>query len=164
MKMNMSDIIVTEAFKKSIPKQKKVKKYRDYWYTYGKQRKCIEVDSNNVLTDGYIQYLILKENGVGKATVKKKYKNTKTNNSYKNNKTTYIYGIHPNSECTKEYIWRIPNSWEENKHIEIGDTVLCQTKFGISPVIVTKIEILDKCPVDCIVKKVIKKYKTHNCD
>ena len=37
--------------------------------------------------------------------------------------------------------------------------ILVHTKYGIRPIIITKIQWLDKCPVDFSVKKVFKKIK-----
>ena len=82
---------------------------------------------------------------------------------YKNEATTYIYGTHPNSKDTKTYMWRVPKSWTNwTDNIQIGDTVMCATKFGYAPVIVNKIEILDKCPIDIPVKKVCRKEIKRN--
>lgn len=38
-------------------------------------------------------------------------------------------------------MWRVPKSmtWL-SENVQVGDSILCQTKFGIAPVIVTKIE------------------------
>jgi hypothetical protein len=105
----------------------------------------------------------LKENGVEEATImrKKKYKKLKEykpTSSYKNSPTTYIYGVHPNSNCNKEFVWRVPLSWGSwADNIEVGDTVLCQTKFGYSPVVVNRVEVLDKSPVEMKVKRVVKR-------
>lgn len=162
MKMKLSDIIITKSFKASTPKESKVRKYRDYWNANEKQLKYIVVDHNNILRDGYIQYLVLKENGVNEAVVKRKYHRNKSDkpiilNYNKNTETTYVYGKHPNSECDKEYIWRIPSSQESKLIVDVGDTVLCQTKFGLSPVVVSRVEVLDKCPVEHKVKRVVCK-------
>ena len=76
---------------------------------------------------------------------------------YRNNTTTYVYGIHPNSKDTKTYVWRVPKSWTWfAENVRSGDSILCQTKFGSAPVIVTKVEVLDSCPVNIRVKKVDK--------
>jgi hypothetical protein len=40
------------------------------------------------------------------------------------------------------------------QHIEVGDKVYCQTKFGTSPVVVTKIEVSDKPPREGVIKRV----------
>ena len=112
-------------------------------------------------------YLVLKEHKEEFADVvqyKKKRHNKryeklpKVNTSYKNTLTTYIFGVHPNSNCTKEFCWRVPASWGNwAENIEIGDTVLCQTKFGYSPVVVSKVEVLNKPPVEMRVKLVARR-------
>ena len=79
---------------------------------------------------------------------------------YKNEATTYIYGTHPNSKSGNEFVWRVPKSWSElgwEDGLNIGDEILVNTKFGTKPVVVTKIEISDKCPVNIPVKRVVKR-------
>ena len=150
-KIKLSDIIVTDGFLNSKLSETKMKKYRDKRDKYNKQPKCIIINENNVLLDGYIQYLLLKERGVEEA------KCLIRQDTYKNTITTYVYGVHKNSKCDKEFVWRVPKSWTWfAQNVQVGDTVLCQTKFGISPVIVTNVKVLDKCPVDFRVKRVAK--------
>ena len=82
---------------------------------------------------------------------------------YRSETTTYIYGTHPNSKDTKTYMWRVPESWNGwVDNVQIGDTVMCATKNGYAPVVVNKIEILDKCPIDIPVKKVCNKQIRRN--
>ena len=62
-------------------------------------------------------------------------------------------------------MWRVPKSWSElgwEDGLNIGDEILVTTKFGIKPVVVTKIEISDKCPVDFRVKKVVRREIRRN--
>jgi hypothetical protein len=60
-------------------------------------------------------------------------------------------------------MWRIPKSWTwMQENIQVGDIVLCAAKRGISPVQVTRIEVLDVCPVDMVVKKVVDKEIRRN--
>lgn len=166
--IKLSEIKITSAFENTTPNPEKVKRCREYYTENHKQSKPILLDYNNVLRDGYIQYLVLKENNIEEATImrKKKYKRLKEYNStpsYKNIHTTYIYGTHPNSNCTKEFVWRVPASWGNwAENLEIGDTVLCQTKFGFSPVVVSRVEILDKPPVEMRVKRVSKREIRRN--
>ena len=166
--IKLSEIKITNAFENTTPNPEKVQKYREYYAENQKQSKPILLDYNNVLRDGYIQYLILKENGIEEATIirKKKHKRLKERKitpSYKNSNTTYIFGTHPNSNCTKEFVWRVPASWETwAENVEIGDTILCQTKFGFSPVVVSRVEVLDKPPVDIRVKRVAKREIRRN--
>lgn len=167
--IKLSEIKITNAFKETTPNPQKIQGYRDYYEKYGKQAKPILVDYKNILRDGYIQYLILKENGVEEATIIRKKRNRKqiqcvnVNPCYKKTETTYIFGVHPNSNCTKEFCWRVPASWETwAENVEIGDTILCQTKFGFSPVVVSRVEVLDKPPVDIRVKRVAKREIRRN--
>lgn len=171
-KMKLSDIKITPAFAETTPNGKKMEECRYNWRMYGKQDRYIVVNHNNVLVDGYIQYLILKEHKEEECEVldykKKKHnkryeKTPKLSPSYKNILTTYIFGIHPNSNCTKEFCWRVPTSWGNwSDNIEVGDTILCQTKYGFSPVVVNRVEILDKPPVEMRVKKVAKREIRRN--
>lgn len=118
-------------------------------------------------------YLVLKENNIEEAEIKisnrrkKRWyrKNVKDWNipHYKNEATTYIYGMHPNSKDTKTYMWRVPKNWTNwADNIQIGDTIICSTKNGCAPVVVNKIEILDKCPINIPVKKVCNKQIRRN--
>lgn len=172
-KIKLSDIKIQDSFAKTIPKEEKMNECRQNWNTYHRQDRYIVVDHNNFLIDGYVMYLVLKENSIKKAEVKisdrckKRWyrKNIKdwVVSHYRNVETTYVYGVHPNSSCTKEFIWRVPKSWVWfSENVQVGDTILCSTKFGCSPVIVTKVEILDKCPVEFVVKRVTSKKIERN--
>lgn len=169
-KIKLSEIKINEAFVKSIPSESKMQECRNNWNMWHKQDRYIVVNHNNVLIDGYIQYLVLKENNVKEVEIKistrrkKRWyrKNTKDWNipHYRNEATTYIYGVHPNSKSGSEFVWRVPKSWSEvgwEDGLEIGDKILVDTEFGIKPVVVTKIEISDKCPVNIPVKRVVNR-------
>lgn len=170
--MKIKDIVIKENFANTTPRKNKMKVCRDYWEQHHEQDRYIVVDRNNVLVDGYIQYLVLKENGIEEAEIcigkmKKldRWHRTTTDDSwnvpeYREKPTTYIVGIHPNSNCDKEYMWRVPNNWTwVSENLQIGDLVFCHTKKSYSaPVIITKIMVLDKCPVDYPVSKMC--YKT----
>ena len=172
-RMKLSDIKIRESFSSTTPIKEKMNECREYWNEYHSQDRYVVINHDGFLIDGYIQYLILKENGVEEAEIKishcKKKKWRRKNNkelvvpSYKEKNTTYIFGTHLNSNCTKEFCWRIPENWGNlADNIEIGDTILCQTKFGISPVVVSRIEILETPPVDIRVKKVAKREIRRN--
>ena len=169
-RMKLSDIKISEAFANSIPSNKKLNECRNNWNQWNHQDRFIVVNPDNVLIDGYIQYLVLKENNVEEAEVKistrrkKRWyrKNVKDWNipHYRNETTTYVYGVHPYSENKKEFVWRVPKSWSElgwEDGLNISDEILVDTKFGIKPVVVTKIEIADKCPINIPVKRVAKR-------
>lgn len=171
--MKLVDIKIKDSFLNSIPTEEKVNVCRQYWNDNYEQDRYIVVDYNNFLIDGYIQYLVLKENCVDMAEVqisnkkKKKWsrknkqlKTQKTNKTnYRECETTYIYGVHPKSKSIKERVWRVPNSWWQGwaDSLNIGDMILVKTKYGLAPIEITKIERLSKCPVEIPVKTVVRR-------
>lgn len=169
-RIRLSDIKISEAFANTTPSEEKMNECREFWRYEQKQDRPIVLNRKGVLVDGYCMYLILKEHKEEYADVLYKRKHNKNYErlpkvkpTYKNSATTYIFGVHPNSNCTKEFCWRIPASWGSwADYIEIGDTVLCQTKFGFSPVVVNRVEILDKPPVEMRVKRVAKREIRRN--
>lgn len=172
-KIKASEIKISSAFAETTPHEEKMNECRNNFLTYHRQDRVIVIDHDGYLIDGYVMYLILKELGVEEAQIKiserrKKRWFRKDTSSwkvpyYRNNPATYIFGVHPNSKDTKEYVWRVRNAMRDSIYEEVlpGDCVLCETKNGIAPVIVTRIETLDECPVDMRVKKFVRKiYKT----
>ena len=60
--MKLSDVIISEDFRQTKPRSKKVIQYTlDIVENNFCQTREIEIDENGILTDGYIQYLILKQ-------------------------------------------------------------------------------------------------------
>ncbi len=172
-RMRLSEIKISESFANTTPSEEKMNECRYNWRIYGKQDRYIVVDHNNTLIDGYIQYLILMEHKEEYAEVKisnhrnKRWERKNTKDwivpRYKDNPTTYIFGVHPNSKDERTYTWRVPKSWNGwVDNVQIGDTILCQTKFGFSPVIVNRVETLDKPPVEMRVKKVARREIRRN--
>ena len=169
-RMKLSDIKISEAFANSVPSEEKINECREFWRLERKQDRPIVLNSKRYLVDGYVMYLILMENKEEYAEVifKKKHnrqyeKLPKVKPTYKNTPTTYIFGVHLNSNCTKEFCWTIPASWGNwAQNIEIGDTVLCQTKFAFSPIVVSRVETLDKPPIEMRVKRVAKREIRRN--
>lgn len=169
-KMKLSDIKISNAFTNTTPSESKMDECRYNWNTWHRQDRVIVVDHNNVLIDGYVMYLTLKENNIEEAYVKisnKRKKRWCRKNvedwkapHYRNETTTYIYGFHPNAKQPKEFVWRVPKSWKgwENDLLP-GDMIYVNTKYGIRKIVITKIEWLDKCPVDVPVKRVVRKVK-----
>lgn len=163
--MKLSDIKIKDSFAQTTPREEKMKECRDYWNDLHKQDRFVVVNHKNELIDGYVQYLVLKENGVKDVVIKKSEckeeswrRIKKKLPYYRRNPTTYIYGIHPDSKIRKEYVWRVPDSWvgwEED--LLPGDKILVHTKRGVQPVLVTKIENSNECPVDTRVRKVFRK-------
>lgn len=82
---------------------------------------------------------------------------------YREQPTTYIYGLHLKGSDQKERIWRVPNSWKGFvDNVQVGDTIFCNTVHGKAPIVVTRIETLNKCPVEFVVKKVASRVIKRN--
>jgi hypothetical protein len=168
MKIKFSDIKITDGFAATIPSESKLEECRYNYNTYGKIDRWIVVDNTNTLIDGYIAYLVMKENGytdeeiqVKQSNIRKKrwYRKNTENWSglvqYKRIPTIYVYGKH--HEDGKEYVWRIPETKRElASEIVIGGNALVNTKHGNKVIMVTKVKELSECPVDGRVKKVIR--------
>lgn len=165
--VKLSSIKIPKSYAVTTPSEKKVRTKRKK-YRKGKL-KAITINTDGFLINGYINYLILKENNVEDAEVNivdiKKNDNSNVPESYRNTRTTYIYGKHPNNKSEKIYTWRIPNaeSWRKFSEMVLpDDLIFCKTKFGCSPVIVQAIQTVDKCPVEFPVKKVLSKKIIRN--
>lgn len=172
-KMKLSEIKISDAFARTIPSENKMNECRYNWNTYHRQDRYIVVNQDGYLIDGYVQYLVLKENNVNEAEVKisnrrkKRWyrKNTKDWDipHYRSEETTYIYGKHYNKEkdeYSKEFVWRVPKSWSElgwENGLKCSDRILVDTKYGIKQIVVTKIEKSDICPVCKSVRRVVKR-------
>lgn len=167
--MNLSDIRIKGSFENSVPNDYKLAQCREYWKQHHMYLHDIIVKNNGYLVDGYIQYLVLKENGIEDVEVKdfdRKVFNEKPNarkndkkkkKSYRDIETLYVFGVHPRG--VKERVWRVPNKFQKEWEdiLNIGDIVMVKTKRGNAPIEVTGIERLSECPVGMPVKKVVKK-------
>lgn len=178
--MRLDKIKIKDSFTSTHPKNEKVEECKIYWDTFNKQDRYIVVDHNNVLVDGYIQYLVLKDAGIEIAEVKisdkkrKKWsrkrrlpKQSKPKKlMYRESNTTYVFGILLYSRSKKERVWRIPNSWQEERiaDLNVGDVVMVHNQKGLSLIEITRIEKLKECPVDIPVKKVVRKYYLNRKD
>lgn len=180
MNMRLSEIKIPADFESSIPNTYKYNKCERYYKENNKQDRYLVVNENNYLIDGYIMYLVLKNNGAEYGDVRivtlngRKYTDRQRNKygklvpsekviSYKEKQTTYVYGKHPNNDNDKEYMWRIPNMFDGmGDELKIGDRIYCRTIFGVAPVIVTKVEKKDSLDSDMRVKKVCSRKIIRN--
>lgn len=172
MNMRLSEIKISADFESSIPNTYKYNKCENYYNKTGNQDRYIVVDEKNVLVDGYIMYLVLKNHDVEYGNVKRLTlrKHTYTDKqrkkygrlispkhvvTYKEKPTAYVYGKHPNSKDNKEYVWRLPQAWGYmGLMLQKGDVIYCGTRFGVAPVVVTKVELKSNFDTDLCIKKV----------
>lgn len=71
MNMRLSEIKISADFESSIPNTYKYNKCENYYNKTGNQDRYIVVDEKNVLVDGYIMYLVLKNHDVEYGNVKR---------------------------------------------------------------------------------------------
>lgn len=172
MNMRLSEIKISADFESSIPNTYKYNKCENYYNKTGNQDRYIVVDEKNVLVDGYIMYLVLKNHDMEYGNVKRLTlrKHTYTDKqrkkygrlispkhvvTYKEKPTAYVYGKHPNSKDNKEYVWRFPQAWGYmGLMLQKGDVIYCGTRFGVAPVVVTKVELKSNFDTDLCIKKV----------
>lgn len=120
--IKLSEIIVSKAFKRTMPKEEKLNVVREYV----KKNGCLDkpvVLRGQMLVDGYVRYLVAQENGFEDVPyiTDKEFK-TLSQAEEKPNK--YIVGVFYN--CSKEYTWRVPN----RVNVDVGDRVLVNSKYG----------------------------------
>lgn len=172
MNMRLSEIKIPADFESSIPNTYKYNKCERYYNKTGTQDRYIVVYEKNVLVDGYIMYLVLKNHDVEYGNVKRLTlrKHTYTDKqrkkygrlispkhvvTYKEKPTAYVYGKHPNSKDNKEYVWRLPQAWGYmSLMLQKGDVIYCGTRFGVAPVVVTKVELKSNFDTSLCIKKV----------
>lgn len=165
---NINDIVVPSDMAQSEPSEEKIRECEEYWQKYQEQDRYVVLNANNEIVDGYVQYLILKEFGVSSVIVKRlespkrRYRRFTEEDIIRiygdhDREYTYVYGVHPNSKDNREYVWKVPVKMENDFHANIGDMIFCYTKFGRSPVIVTKVEKTNERPVNLPIKRVAAK-------
>lgn len=155
-KIKLSDVKISNMFKNSPPNEQKMNRVRRNYIKYGVQDKPIVLDKDGFLVDGYARYLILQEFGEEYAKCVHKKNAIKKIPNYKKTPTYYIYGVH--SHCKNEFVWRIPSTRIDEFIGKVlpGDTVLVGTKNGTRSITVTRIELLEKPPINKCIKKVIR--------
>lgn len=143
--MKLTSIIIPDYLAESVPNEAKMNRAKRYFIEHGELDKPIIINHKKELVDGYIRYLILKEFDV------EDIKQYRYEYERENKVVTYIYGRHPNQQSDKEYVWRVPTSEKWRMFVEnisVGDIVMCYTKCGVKPVIISRIIRSDFRPMD----------------
>ena len=141
MKMKLEDIIVPNLFLQHPPNPRKMKQCRLHYCDNIIDREIV-VDEFNTLLDGYVLYLVLKENGIEEFDVEVK------------NPPLYIWGKHPNNN--KKYCWRIRDMRYQDACNYLYKIAIVDTNKGLQPVNVREIFFSDKPPVDTEIKDVVR--------
>lgn len=144
MKINFKDIKIPNIFLQHPPKEYKLKEEREYYASYNDITHKLVVNKSGILLDGYISYLVLKENNFsGELEVEQR-----------KNKTIYAYAKHPGVD--KEFVWKVPSSLCRTvKNLESGKMINVETKDGVQQVEFCRYESRDTKPRKGYIKKVV---------
>ena len=129
--VDISDIFISEAFKKSPPRQEKINKNIAYYKEHGTIDEPLKLLQNDLLVDGYARYVAAKECGATSlpCIILQPFR--------------FIKGCHVQNE--KIYTWKF-----KGMDIKEGDVVLVecmiQGRIKHKPVTVTKV--YDSCEED----------------
>lgn len=147
MKLNFSDIVISDAYKATQPSERKMRTCREAFYR-GVLDRDLVVNSKNILVDGYVLYCVMKESGYdGEVEVKQ------NNNPFINTPTTYVFGRHLGQD-SKERCWYTNMSYSKVKD-KVGEIADVQTRHGIASIMITRVKRLKNPPVDGLIRKVV---------
>lgn len=148
MRMKLEDIIIPRSFTKKSPSTNKMIAYKNYYKDHGTFKATIVVNGRQLM-NGYTTYLLCKEFGIDEVEV--------VTLSYRTSPTIYVYGRHPEDPSNTEYVWRLRKDDQTGLNfdceIEEGDIVPVKTKRGVTDIVVTKVELLNRPPVGGTVKE-----------
>lgn len=133
--MNLSEIKIPDIYHTTEPAGWKLEACRSYFRTHGKLDRELVIDENNMLMDGYVGYLVLRENGVKEFDVTPSPKQC----------GTYIAARHPGNK--RDYFWRVTPRTQDADLLIPGLWALVNTKYGHRPVQITRIFSSPKSPV-----------------
>lgn len=94
--MKLCEIKIRKVFRKHKPSSLKMDSCREYFENHGTIDRDIVIDESGTLVDGYVGYLVLRENSIDEWDVKHLSENV-------GNVLLLIAGRHPNNE--KIYYW-----------------------------------------------------------
>lgn len=137
--MKVSDIKVTSAFRRTTPRAYKMDACREYYKQNGRIDKPIIVSRSGYVLDGYIRYLILKENNVEETDVV--VAGGKLNAP---KVKTYVFGRHQGSD--KEYCWVINKNTAGLENLKIGNKALVRSSGCKTIITITRVEYLENPP------------------
>lgn len=140
--MLLDDIKISRGF--LLPKEEKMDKCRRYYAENGKLDREIVVNSSGTLIDGYVGYLVLKENGVAVTKVTRGSKKQKI----------YIAGHHDGNP--KEYWWVVSKKTEGMEFAKPGATMVVSRRAETNVATINRVEQLSEPPVSMRMERVIR--------
>ena len=148
--MALADIIIPVGYQAHPPVKHKMEICRDFFKEFLDLDRRLVVSPEGVLLDGYVGYLVLKENGIEAWSVYVHAAPEKK--TYRDMETTYIAGVHGNQK--KEFWWRLCAKTTDAHLAAPGNRAVVATKYGMNCVTITKVVTLKHPPVEGVVRKV----------
>lgn len=115
--MKLSEISIPKRFLCTTPSQRKLNECRKSFFGHSELDRELVVDESNTLTDGYVGYLVLMENGVDEYPV------TQVSSPY-----IIVAAVHPGRQ--KAYYWRTTKTTRNVDLLAPGATAWVNTSQG----------------------------------
>ena len=154
--MKLCDIRVRKSFRSSRPSKEKMEACRNYFKEHGTLDRDIIINEGKILIDGYIGYLVLKENDIEEWDVKAPSVNTE-------NVLLLVAGKHRNNE--KVYYW-IADAKTKGLYGDISEETLStykrasvDTKYGQRKVDVVGCTVIKSPELVCEHKHINRLYR-----
>lgn len=152
--MSLSDIKIPKCFAENPPKKEKLYACRQFFDAFGYLDRSIVVNGNDTLVDGYVGYLVLKENRV------ERYDAVIDNCQDKRSHSTDIILLGKHKPDGKEYSWRVTRGKRGTRGIQyakVGSRMIVNTSRGQKVVRITRITNdkeygLENLPTNTVVK------------
>ena len=149
--MKLCNVKIRKSFRKHSPSSEKLDICRKYFTEHGVLDRDVVIDDRGTLVDGYVGYLVLKENGVEDWNVKSLSENI-------DNTLLLIAGKHPNNE--KVYYWvangRTKGLYDSTTTYKRASV---ETKYGPRKVDVVSCAVIEYSDLACNRKHVYKLYR-----
>lgn len=154
--MKLNDMMIQTRFLQRNPYEGKLRECRKYYDEHKRLDRDIVINPNGVLVDGYVGYLVLRENGVPECDVKVDdvCDDVECEPDYRYMETSYVVARHGNDP--NEYIWRITDDTILSECIVLGSSILVESKNGNKVVTVVNMFTLDHPPMPSYVRKVLR--------
>lgn len=154
--MQLRYIEISADYRKHKPNQEKLEACREYYAEHGVLDRDICVDDTGCLYDGYVGYLVLKENNVLSTEVICEHDGNlpELNKPVSERKRIYVFGRHPGD--MKEYVWKVNNNTKDRGFLKVGNHAIVIACGQPQRVLITRVERLSTPPRDGNIKSVVK--------
>ena len=155
--MEMQYIDIPAEFLSHKPSREKMQACREYYAEHGFLDREICVDETGTLYDGYVGYLVLKENSVKYTEVSCEHSGEQMpglNKPLSQRRKMYVFGMHRG--LLKEYVWVVGNTTKDRKLLKVGNHAVVRCRGGKDKILITDVKYLDNPPREGFIKQVVR--------